>query len=175
MSTVEFFVIWGCKPLDFEDDQDEDDDDESDDLTTICSNCYENQFLRADVIDVSHLNHNTVDHLRRFLFGAIEESKPVSCDDFSFLRLLFGSMGTFGDNGSYETVPRGCIGYSWRAPYQSGLREKMIKEGAIGEDDYFGISWLEHGMREAARDLRPMDAYYTAPTIKDAPGYRSPD
>jgi hypothetical protein len=27
--------------------------------------------------------------------------------------------------------------------HQSGLREKMIKEGAISGDDYFG-RWLEH-------------------------------
>lgn len=115
------------------------------------------------------------DRLRRFLFGAIEESKPVCCDDFSFLRLLFGSMGTFGDDGAYETLNRGWIGYSWTIP-SNKLREKMIKEGAIGEDDYScEISWLEYRMREAADALRLRDAYYTAPTIKDAPGYGALD
>jgi hypothetical protein len=182
MSTTEFFAIWGYKLLDFEEAQDEDteesdEDDEPDGFTTICSNCFKNEKLSADVIVVSHLNHNTVDRLRRFLFGAIKESKPVCCDDFSFLRLLFGSMGTFGDDKtSYTTLFRGCIGYSWKIPFDSdSLRNKMIKEGVIGEDDFPDIDWLEHRMREVARVLRPIDGYYTAPTIKDAPGYRSPD
>jgi hypothetical protein len=172
-STMEFFLIWGYKLLDFEEAQDE--DDESDGFTTICSNCYEDEQLRADVIDVSHLNQNTVNLLRRFLFGAIEESKAVSCDDFSFLRLLFGSMGTFGDDGAYETVPHGWIGYSWTIPRESNLRENMIMAiGGERREDFFDISWLEHGMREAAGALRAIDAYYTAPTIQDAPGYRAP-
>jgi hypothetical protein len=166
-STMEFWVVWGYKLLDFEEAQEQ----ETGDFTTICSNCYEDEELRADVIDVSHLNQNTVDRLRRFLFGAVEESKPVCCDDFSFLRLLFGSMGTFGDDGSYETLMGGWIGYSWTIPSDS-LREKMIREGTIGEDVYsFEISWLEHRMRQVAGALRPIDVYYTAPTIKDAPGF----
>jgi hypothetical protein len=181
MSTTEFFAIWGYKLLDFEEAQDEDteesdEDDEPDGFTTICSNCFKNEKLSADVIVVSHLNHNTVDRLRRFLFGAIKESKPVCCDDFSFLRLLFGSMGTFGDDKTtYATLMGGWIGYSWTMPSDS-LREKMIKEGVIGHDEYScEISWLEHRMREVAGVLRPIDAYYTAPTIEDAPGYRAQD
>jgi hypothetical protein len=179
-STMEFCVEWAYKLLDFEDagdedfDEDQDEDDESGGFTTLCSNCFEDEYLRADVIDVSHLNQNTVDRLRRFLFGAIEESKPVYCNDVSFLRLLFGSMGTFGDDGSYATLNHGWIGYSWTSP--SSVREKMIKESAIGLDEsYTEISWLEHRIREATGALRPIDAYYTAPTIKDAPGYRAPD
>jgi hypothetical protein len=168
---MEFCVVWGYKLLE------EAPQDKETGFTTICSNCYEDETLRADVIDVSNLNRNTVDRLRRFLFGAIEESKQVCCDDFSFLRLLFGTMGTFGDdNGSYETLMEGWIGYSWSTPSeygeQLGLREKMIKEGAIGEDDHKGITWLEHSMRQVAGALRPLDAYYTASTIMDAPGYR---
>jgi hypothetical protein len=187
MSTMEFFAEWRYKLLDFEDAQDEDfdegqdDDDESGGFTTICSNCFEDERLRADVIEVSHLNQDTVDRLRRFLFGAIKESKPVCCDDFSFLRLLFGSMGTFcntfdDDDTTYATLFRGWIGYSWRIPFTVGVREKMIKEGVIGHDEYsWEISWLEHRMRQVTGILRPIDAYYTAPTIKDAPGYRSTD
>jgi hypothetical protein len=177
-STMEFFATWGYNLLGFEgEDFVEDYENDEEGFTTLCSNCYEDEELCADVIDVSHLNHNTVDRLRRFLFGAIQESKPVCCDDFSFLRLLFGSMGTFGDDKtSYTTLFRGCIGYSWKIPFDSdSLRNKMIKEGVIGEDDFPDIDWLEHRMREVARVLRPIDGYYTAPTIKDAPGYRSPD
>jgi hypothetical protein len=118
------------------------------------------------VIDVSRLNQN--------LFGAMEESKLVCCGDFSFLRLLFGSMETFGvDDGTYETIPRGWIDYSWAIPSDS-LREIMIQEGVISHDEYScEIGWLEYRMREVAGALRPIDAYYTAPTIKDAPRYRA--
>jgi hypothetical protein len=171
---MEFCVIWGYKLLDFEEDQDIN----KTGATTLCSNHYEDQELRADVIDVSHLNQSTVDRLRRFLFGAIEESKQVCCDDYSFLRLLFGTMGTFGDgDDTYETLNGGWIGYSWSVG--SKLRQKMIQEGALGENndpfDYRGISWLEHRIREVAGTLRPMDTYYKAPTIRDAPAYRYPD
>lgn len=165
-TTVELSVVWGYKLLDFEEPQDEDEDEE---FTTICSNCYEDEELRADVIDVSNLNRNTVHRLRRLLFGTSSHSEQI-CDDFSFLRLLFGSMGTF-DN---ESLMGGCIGYSWRIPHSPpGQREKMIKDGVIGEDDYPEIFWLEYSMRQATGALRPIDDYYTAPTIKDAMGYRS--
>jgi hypothetical protein len=179
MSTMEFSVEWDYKLLDFEDADDEDFDEEDEDdeyggFSAICSNCFEDQKLRFDVIRVSELNGYTVNHLREFLFGDVEESQSVCCDNFAFLRLLFGSMGTFGDDGSYETLNHGWIGYSW-GPSDS-VREKLIKEGLIGPDDYSTeISWLEHRMREVAGALRPVDAYYTAPSIKDAPGYRSPD
>lgn len=162
-TTVELAVAWGYKLQDFEEPQDEDEDEE---FARICSNCYEDEELRADVIDVSNLNRNTVHRLRRFLFGTSNQSEQI-CDDFSFLRLLFGSMGTF-DN---ESLMRCCIGYSWR-PDQ---RKKMIEDGVIGKDDYPEIFWLEYSMREAAGALRPIDNYYTAPTIKDAMGYRSPE
>jgi hypothetical protein len=51
---MEFFVIWGYKLLGFEEAQDEDsekadEDDESGAFTIICSNCYEDEELRADV------------------------------------------------------------------------------------------------------------------------------
>jgi hypothetical protein len=182
-STMEFFVEWHYKLLDFEDAQDEDfdegqdEDDESGGFTTICSNCFEDERLRADVIEVSRLNQDTVDRLRRFLFGSIKESKPVFCDDFAFLRLLFGSMGTFGDDDTtYATLLSGWIGYSCMLPSRkSGLRERMIEEGIVGENDHFDIDWLQYRMREVAGALRPIDAYYTAPTIKDAPGYRALD
>jgi hypothetical protein len=175
---MEFRIVWGYKLLDFE----EAPQDKETGFTTICSNCYEDETLRADVIDVSNLNRDTVDSLRRFLFGAIEETKQVCCDDFSFLRLLFGTMGTFGgtfdqDYGEYETLMTGWIGYAWKIPSEGigstqkekGLREKMIQEGAIGEDDLCKVvTWLEHRMRQVAGALRPLDAYYAAPTIRDA-------
>jgi hypothetical protein len=167
-NTVEFYVEWGYKLLDFEETQDNDEDEE---FTRICSNCYEDEELRADVIDASNLNRNTVHRLRRFLFGTNSQSEQL-CDDFSFLRLLFGSMGTF-DN---ESLMSGSNGYSWTIPYSPpGQREKMIEDGVIEEDDYPDITWLEYGMRKAAGALRPIDNYYTAPTIKDAPGYCSPE
>jgi hypothetical protein len=170
-NSMAFDVSWGYKLLDFEESRDTG-------FTTLCSNCYEDAELRADVIDVSHFNQNTVDRLRRFLFGAVEESKQVCCDDYSFLRLLFGTMGTFSDEGEdYATIGSGWIGYEWYPGRK--LQQTMIKEGAhIGDPedfDYGGINWLEHRIREVAGTLRPMDTYYEAPTIRDAPGYRYPD
>jgi hypothetical protein len=174
-STMEFSVVWGYKLLYFdESDESEDEDEEDEKFKTICSNCYEDEKLRADVIDVSNLNQRTVHRLRRCLFGTGSQSKQV-CDDLSFLRLLFGSMGTF-DN---ESLMSGWIGYAWsnhyNNPYYPSLRKNIIEDGDIDEDDDPEISWLEYSMRKTAGALRPIDNYYTAPTIKDAPGYCSPE
>jgi regulator of RNase E activity RraB len=166
-TSVEFSVVWGYKLLDFEEPQDEDEDEE---FTTICSDCFEDEELRADIIDASNLNRNTVHRLRRFLFGTSSHSEQT-CDDFSFLRLLFGSMGTF----DHKSLMGGYIGYSWSPHSPPGLRKKMIDDGVIEEDDYPQINWLEYSMRQAAAALRPIDNYYTAPTIKDAMGYVSPE
>jgi hypothetical protein len=166
---VEFSVVWGYKLLDFEEYQDSEDEDEDERFETICSNCYHDEELRADVIDAYNLNRSTIHRLRRFLFGTSSQSNEI-CDDLSFLRLLFGSMGTF-DN---KSLMSGCIGYSWNIPYKNpSLGKKLIEDGVIGEDDYPEISWLEYSMRKAAGALRPIDNYYTAPTIEDAPGYCS--
>jgi hypothetical protein len=113
------------------------------------------------------LNRRTIDHLRHFLYGAVEPSKQL-LDNFSFLRLLLASMGTI----DYATLGRGWLGYAWHLPYgnKEALLQQMVKEGAIGsEDDCPIFSWLEYAMRHAADALRPVDKFYRPPSIPDAP------
>jgi hypothetical protein len=100
-----FSVVWGYQLLDFEESLDDHEDEE---FTTICSNDYTDDKEMNDIIDASNINQSTVHRLCRFLFGASSQSKQV-CDDFSFLRLLFGSMGTFH---SVSLMMEGWIGYS---------------------------------------------------------------
>jgi hypothetical protein len=143
----------------------------SEDFETLCSNCYEDEELRLDVIDTSGLTKTTVSSLRRFLFGALEESVHDFCDNFSFLRLLFGSMGTFDSNLAEvpSTLMKCHLGWVWRT--SGDLLKQMVEKGIVEEDEYPSICWLEHRMREVAGTLRPVDRYYKPPTIKDAPGY----
>jgi hypothetical protein len=173
-STVELYATWGYKCIDFHAGPPEPTrGGEEEEFKTICSNHFEDEVLRADVINTSGFNKRTTDRLRHFLFGTLDESKHDHCDDFSFWRLLFGSMGTF----DYETLKGGDLGYKWGLGYErnQGLRERMIREGAIKEDDYPKISWLEHKMRQVGGALRKVDGFYRPPTIKDAPGYRTPE
>jgi hypothetical protein len=160
-------VVWGYQLLDFEESLDDHEDEE---FTTICSNDYTDDKEMNDIIDASNLNQSTVHRLCRFLFGASSQSKQV-CDDFSFLRLLFGSMGTFH---SVSLMMEGWIGYSWKIPdnhpHYASLHKKMIEDGVIDEDDDDDpeIFWLEHSMRQAAGALRPIDNYYVFHTsIRD--------
>jgi hypothetical protein len=160
---IEFYVTWAFKFLDFEDfDENKFQEEE---FQAICSNGYEN-CNRVEMIDTSNLTQKTIHKLRRFLLGTAIPT-TTHCDDFEFLILLFGSMGTFG----FESLKvGGGIGYTWRLPYKDkALREHMIQEGIIheeDEDDYPSISWLEYAMRQAAGALRPVDKHYQAPTKK---------
>jgi hypothetical protein len=142
---------------------------------TICSNSYEDEKLCFDVINTSNFNRRTMDQLCRHLFGAIEQSKEDYCDDHTFLHLLFGSMGTF----DHETIKKGYVGcWTWRLGFYSDTEElmkRLIAEGEVAEDEYPSITWLEHAMRTVAGTLRPIDAYYRPPMIRDAMGYDSDD
>jgi hypothetical protein len=149
----------------------------NEDFETLCSNGYEDEELRLDDIDTSGFTKTTDSSLRHFLFGALEESEHDFCDNFSFLRLLFGSMGTFDSNLTEvpSTLMNCDLGWVWTSGYKDAeLRKQMVEKGIIEEDNYpIILSWLEHIMREVAGTLRPVDRYYKPPTIKDAPCYNS--
>eukprot|EP00550_Attheya_septentrionalis_P005447 CAMPEP_0198298156 /NCGR_PEP_ID=MMETSP1449-20131203/39851_1 /TAXON_ID=420275 /ORGANISM="Attheya septentrionalis, Strain CCMP2084" /LENGTH=380 /DNA_ID=CAMNT_0043999345 /DNA_START=105 /DNA_END=1247 /DNA_ORIENTATION=+ len=186
-STMEFYTVWSYRLVDFEeeDDDDDDDDDEAKKYTELCSNCFEDEAMRASVIQTSNLNMKTVHKLRRFLYGSVNaESKKTTCSDLGFLLLLFGSMGTV-DLG--EDPKHGWLGYDWSPDEE--LRKKLfddkvpedgdLEEGDPPEsiDNYYpsGCSWLRHRVLEITDNLGPIFKHYRHPTIKDAPGYRSPD
>lgn len=168
-TTVEFHVTWGYHLQTFLDRADNTDFK----YRQLCSNAFEDEELRLDVINTFNFNKRTVDSLRLHLFGAVQLSQQDYCDDYSFLCLLFGSMGTF----DFATIKTDGVGWMWSFGYsqtEQQLRERLVKEGVISEDSP-GISWLEHAMRTAAGNLRPIDAYYAPPTLKDAMGYDSPE
>jgi hypothetical protein len=173
MSSIEFYTTWGYILLDFEDDiSEDDDDDEEEEFTTLCSDCFEDEELRLDVIEDSHLNQTTISRLRKFLFGTDKpESKEEICDEYSFLLLLFGSMGTF----DFQDLAEGYMGYEWSPQYpDEELCKKMIRDGLIDEEDdayEVRITWLEHRMRHVTGNFGAFQKYYTPPSIEDAHGY----
>lgn len=133
---------------------------EDEELETLCSNCFEDEVLRADVIDVTNLKIRTIAVLRKCLLGKMSRDQ---FDDFSFLRLIFASMATPSFN-----ILEGDIGYSWTilSSVGSGLddykaiQERMKGEGIDWMDYYPGIRWLEYHVRRVTGALRPVDAYY---------------
>ncbi|KAL7533389.1 hypothetical protein ACHAWF_004472 [Thalassiosira exigua] len=181
LTTVEWHTIWGYRLLDFEDDNTI----ESDEYTTICSDCFEDEELRADVIDQSHMNESTTWLLRKHLFGSFsEECNAVTCSDKDFWLLLFGSMGTTDPNLAKDPYG-GVLGYEW-VPYRDmemrrKLHELKAKEGDDAEGDpngpfeqYYpsGCSWLKYRLLEITGNLGPVTKHYKPPTIQDAIGYR---
>jgi hypothetical protein len=171
MSSVEFHTTWGYILLDLEDDISEDDDEEAE-FKTLCSDCFKDEELRLDVIKHSHLNQTTISRLRKFLFGTNKpESKEEICDEYSFLLLLFGSMGTF----DFQDLAEGHIGYEWcPEDGDAGVREKMIRDGVIEDEEEayeVRITWLEHRMRHVTGNLGAIHKYYTPPSIQDAHDY----
>jgi len=180
MSSVEFGTIWSYRKVDFEEEVAID----SDEYEELCSNCFKDEELRADVINLSHMNKLTCQRLRRFLFGAhSEECRKVTCSDMNFWLLLFGSMGTTDPN--LEKDPKGGNhGYSWHPWNNKELRKKLYDlkaaEGNDREGDpngpfdgYYpsGCSWLKHRLLEITGNLGAVTKHYIPPTIKDAIGY----
>jgi len=148
----------------------------------LCSNCYEDEELRLDVIDDEHLNEKTCSLLRNFLFGSdSEHSKSITCSDMNFWLLLFGSMGTTSPNVGGDAMDGG-VGYHWRA-WDTHVRKKLydLKAGPEGEgsdpngkyEDYYpdGCSWLKYKVLKITNNLGPITKHYEPPTIKDAPGW----
>ena len=96
----------------------------------LCSNCYENEELRADVIDTANLNIDTVNKIRSFLFGSdSEESKKLICTDERFLRIMFGAMGTV-DPDLENDMRNGYLGYKWEVFSDGNLRTRPCSENS---------------------------------------------
>lgn len=92
-STMEFWTTWKYALIDFEDNQSTKQL-KTEDFKFLCSNGYEDERLRADVIDTDNLTMTTVNRMRAFLYGSrIKACKEQTCCDLTFLELLFGSMG----------------------------------------------------------------------------------
>ncbi|CAB9514661.1 expressed unknown protein [Seminavis robusta] len=169
--SVEFYATWAHSLLDFAELG-------KVDWEELCSNCYEDEELRMDVIDTENLTRETVDGLRRFLHGTDDGEKldrELFCNH-DFMLLLFASMGTI----DYETIYCGDIGYAWRPPFMDEEFCKAMVDAEVfeaahyiqGLEDLSDVSWLDYGIREASGELGPMHNYYKHPTIKDAVGYK---
>lgn len=168
-SSVEFSTVWSYRKIDFE----EEGTINCEKYKTICSNCFEDPELRADVIKTSHMNKRTCKLLRELLYGSYsEESKHITCSDKNFWLLLFGSMGT--TDPDLETDPMGgyegsYLGYVWGHPYlDKDLRKELYSQKAEEDDDpegdpngpfdeYYpkGCSWLKHRLLEITKTLGP--------------------
>lgn len=176
-SSIEFSTTWSYRFIDFEASNPTESK-----YKELCSNFYRNQELRADVIDTSNLNIETVNELRRFVFGSdSEDSKKLICPDDTFIRILFGSMGTV-DPDLESDMRSGCLGYSWtiddevrKMLFEAKAPEDDDPEGDPPEsfDDYYpnGCSWLMYRVLEITGTLGPISRHYKHPTIKDASGY----
>ena len=167
MSTYEFSTSWSYCCWDFEDPTFR----KSREFE-LCSNCFEDEVLRADVIETEHLNPGTVSKLRRFIFGSSTQAAVQgTMDDVPFLKLFFASMATF----DFESEMKGGdYGYSWQPTDE--VFQRMKAEGAINEAEVGGkwdisLSWLEHRIKEITNTLTRAETYYKHPTIEDAIGY----
>ena len=182
MNSISFHTMWSYHMVDFED---EDSVSEEINYKKLCSNHYGDEELRADVINTSNLNEVTYRKLRKFLFGTSSEgSEAVTCSAIDFWYLIFGSMGTT-DLDLATDPKRGDLGYKWRPTLDRKMRKKLFdlkaREGDDEEvttyDNYYpsGCSWLKHRVLEITGNLGPVTSHYQHPTIRDAPGYRSPE
>ena len=176
IDTFEFFTTWSYRLIDFE----KEETIKNKEFQELCSNCYEDEELRADVIDDEHLNEKTCSLLRNFLFGSdSEHSKSITCSDMNFWLLVFGSMGTTDPDFGGDAMDGG-VGYHWQT---RDVRKKLydLKAGPEGEDsdpngkyeDYYpdGCSWLKYKVLKITNNLGPITKHYEPPTIKDAPGW----
>mmetsp|Transcript_6275 Transcript_6275/g.15605 ORF Transcript_6275/g.15605 Transcript_6275/m.15605 type:complete len:387 (+) Transcript_6275:83-1243(+) len=178
--SFEFFTFWGYRLIDFEDESTID----SDRFKNICSNCYEDDVLRQDIIKESHMNNNTSSKIRKFLYGTdSDESKAITCSDMNLWLMLFASMGT--TDPDLDTDPNDCDhGYAWCPSRDKEMKQKLYDLGASeGNDpranpngpieDYYpsGCGWLKHRLLQITGNLGPVTQHYQPPTIKDAGGY----
>ena len=141
-SSVEFSTVWSYRKIDFE----EEGTINCEKYKTICSNCFEDPELRADVIKTSHMNKRTCKLLREFLYGSYsEESKHITCSDKDFWLLLFGSMGT--TDPDLETDPMGgyedAAGYDEMQPVMTTgmIMEPVMTTGMIMETKVTRRTW----------------------------------
>ena len=183
MHSVEFHTFWAYSFVDCEDESTID----GEGYRKICSNHFEDEELRADVIKFQTLNASTCEKLRKFLYGA--QCQEVTCSDMDFWLLLFGSMGTI-DSDLEEDPKGGQLGYVWQ-PYRDSKMRKFLYDlkavegdeededeegGPDGPfDEYYpsGCSWLKHRVMEISDNLGAVTKHYKHPTIEDAIGYRS--
>jgi len=147
---------------------------ESISMTPLCSCCYEDEELQADVINTDGLTLETVAQLKECLLGVpTTTTTPTNTvDDLSFLKLLFASMATPNFRVLHDDGVNKFIGHTWK-PEQGGfLRERLVEEGILEfEDDDISITWLEYHVRRLTNHLLPIDKYYKPFHIRDAPGY----
>lgn len=157
-STMEFYATWAYSLKTYDNGVSS-----SNEMMQLCSNCYEDEELRADTIELDGLTTSTVDRMREHLFGTLSSKSYL--DDFSFMKLIFASMAT----PNFETV-EGEIGHGWFP--DSKVSKQIVAEGIFpSEDEIKGIQWLEYEVRRVTNALRPIDKYYEPPKIQDAPGY----
>ena len=137
-------------------------------MIQLCSACYEDEELQADVINTDGFTIERVADLKRFLFA----SDSSWDDDLSFLKLLFASMATPNFRVLHDDGVNNFIGHTWK-PEQGGfLRERLVEEGILDfEDDDVSTTWLEYHARRITQQLLPMDKYYKPFQLQDAPGY----
>lgn len=179
----EFRVSWSFRFFDFEKESFE-----ASPKNELCSNTWNG----VDVIRTQNLTTRTVEQLRSFLFGTSVEASEnhhliyledhhcqvskrlTDLDDYSFLRLLFGSMATF-DFGKEHNGD--ALGHRWSPSEQEF--QKMALEGAldgthIRDASDISLSWLGHRIKKITNTLTWAESYYRPPrTIGDAWGYGS--
>ena len=182
MNSVEFSTAWSYRLVDFADE----DSVNNERMKVLCSDHFEDEELRADIIEVDNLTKKTCRKLRKFLFGSrSDESKRVTCTDYDFWLLIFGFMGT--TNPDLANDPYHCnLGYSWTPNRQERkmLYKLKAKEGNEDDDDFCcdpgkpfdeyypdGCSWLKHRVMEITDGLGPVLKHYHAPTVQDAIGW----
>ena len=177
----EFRVSWSYRLFDFEDLNFQ-----ASRKTELCSNTWN----RNDNVRARNLSAGTVELLGTFLFGPrfggvtsensmslddYDDSKNIlDIDDYSFLRLLFGSMATF-DFGKEHSGDG--FGYRWK-PSEEEF-QKMALEGALDGTDLeetsdISLPWLAHRIKEITHTLTSAESYYRPPSqVGDAWGYGS--
>ena len=92
-SSIEFQTVWRYTLVDFEDDTSTRPWNFKD-FILMCSNRYDNEELRADIINTGKLTMTTVNRIRTFLYGSRAQAcKDLTCSDATLMELIFASMG----------------------------------------------------------------------------------
>ena len=107
--------------------------------------------------DARNLTPTTITRIREWLYGVPFFLSRSLISDFDLMRLAFASMGS----PDFD-IWRGDIGHTWAItpehPAAAHLQEAGYLE--VEWDDFTLINWLEHAIRVASQNLRPLDMYY---------------
>jgi hypothetical protein len=168
--SLEFRVSWSYRFFDFENEHFE-----ASGKTELCSNTWN----RVDMIRTGNLSARTAEQLRTFLFGSsfeasenfmdladCEMSKSImNLDDYSFLRLLFGSMATF----HFDIEQNGDgFGHKWsptEEEFQTMAREGALDGTYIEDPSDISVPWLSHRIKAITNSLTRVESYYRPPAI----------